>query len=208
VVSELREEIVTGRLAPGAALRQEEIAERYGVSHIPVREAFRLLESEGLVELRPRRGAFVAQLSADEYEEICDMRVALETCALRLAIPRLAKRDLAAAEAILDRIDREPGHWGALNTEFHCALYAAAGRPRMLATIRALNRNAERYLHAEAEVVGNLARSQREHRKLLALAKQGKADEASLLVTDHIRTDARKLLRRLVQPGTISEGHG
>lgn len=197
VAALLRDEIVTGRLAPGTALRQEEIAARQGVSHIPVREAFRRLESEGLVEVRPRRGVIVAPLSADEYEEICDMRVALETAALRLAAPRITEPALNDAAAILDEIDRAPERWGGLNTEFHCALYAAARRPRMLATIRALNRNAERYLHREAAATGNLAHSQREHRRLLDLLAKQRVDDACRLVAEHITLDARALLREL-----------
>lgn len=197
IVAKIRDDIVTARLEPGAPLRQDELAARFGVSHIPVREALRALEGEGLVEIRPRRGAIVAPLSADEFEEICDMRIALETAALRLAIPQMTTNELSTAEAILDRIDRTPSRWGSLNGEFHLALYAAARRPRMLESIRALHRNAERYLHLELRFTGSHTRSQREHRKLLRAATKGETEEACALLRTHIANDARLLLREM-----------
>lgn len=199
IVSKIRDEIVTGRLEPGAPLRQDELATRFGVSHIPVREALRALEGEGLVEIRPRRGAIVAPLSADEFEEICEMRVALETAALRLAIPLLKKSDLALAAALLDRIDRDPKRWGSLNSDFHCALYAAAQRPRMLDAIRTLHRNAERYLHLELRITSNHVQSQREHRRLLRAIGKGDITGSCELLTAHISDDAQQLLKTLRQ---------
>jgi DNA-binding GntR family transcriptional regulator len=189
IVEQLRNNITTGRLAPGTPLRQEELAKALGVSHIPVREALRQLESEGIVAIRPRRGAIVAELSAREIEELNEMRVALECLALRLAIPNSNETSLNKAAAILDRIDRHPLRWATLNTEFHLAIYGVADRPRLLATIASLERNVERYLHREVEVTKNFAASQREHRKLLALIKNGK--------TEHILEPGRILVSHL-----------
>jgi DNA-binding GntR family transcriptional regulator len=178
ILERLRSDIVSGRFAPGEPLRQDEIARSFGVSHVPIREAFLKLEAEGLVEIRPRRGAIVADLSAAEIEELNEMRTALECCALRIAIPRTVDADFRKAAQVLDLIDRRPERWGELNTEFHSILYKPAERPRLLAEILSLQRNVERYLHQEVKVTHNLAASQREHRKLLALIKGGKIDEA------------------------------
>ena len=197
IVDALRADILDGRLEPGVPLRQDEVARTFGVSHIPVREALRRLEAEGLVAIRPRRGAIVADLSASELEELNDMRVALESSALRLAIPNITKTQLAKAARILDRNDADQTKWGALNTEFHCILNEAANRPRMLATIRSLQRNVERYLHHEVDVLDNLAASQREHRRLLKLIEQGKTDEACTLLTGHIAEPGRILAAQL-----------
>src|SRR5580658_3013847 len=119
VVERLRDDIVSGRLAPGEPLRQDEIARSFGVSHVPIREAFLRLEAERLVEIRPRRGAIVAALSAAELEELNEMRAALECSALRVAAPKLTGGDLQKAAQVLVRIDRQPDRWGEQNTAFH-----------------------------------------------------------------------------------------
>ncbi len=189
IVGKLRDDIVSGRLAPGEPLRQDEIARAFGVSHVPVREAFLRLQAERLVEIRPRRGAIVAELSAAELEELNEMRAALECGALRIAIPKLTDGDLQKAAQVLDRIDREPERWAELNTVFHTLLYAAAGRPRQLATILSLQRSLERYVYYvyyELKMTDAFADSQREHRKLLQLVERGKTEEACSLVNDHI----------------------
>jgi len=196
VVERLRADIIAGRLRPGEPLRQDELARSFGISHIPVREAFRRLEAEGLVSIRPRRGAIVAGLSASEIQELNEMRVALECCALRLAIPNMDERHVSQASRVLDRIDKQPERWASLNTDFHLALYEPAGRPRLQETIRSLQRNVERYLGEEVEVMGNLAASQREHRTMLEHVKRGDTEAACALLVDH-----------LVEPNTILVDH-
>lgn len=201
VVGQLRDDIVSGRLAPGEPLRQDEIARSFGVSHVPIREAFVRLEAERLVEIRPRRGAIVAALSAAELEELNEMRAALESCALRVATPKLTDDDLQEAAQVLDRIDHQPKRWVELNTAFHTILYKSAERPRLLAEILSLQRSVERYLYQEVRVTNNLADSQREHRKLLELVKREKTDEACSLLNDHILKPGRILVSKLRKSG-------
>src|SRR5213078_931718 len=95
----LRAAILSGALAAGTQIRQEHVAAEYGISHIPVREALRRLEAEGLVTIHANRGAFVSRLDAVDARDIGDMRAALETLAARLSVPRAGPADLAAAEA-------------------------------------------------------------------------------------------------------------
>jgi len=197
IVEQIRNEILSGRLAPGSPLRQETLAADLGVSHIPIREALLKLEAEGLVSITPRCGATVAALSGEEYEELNDMRVALECCVLRIAIPRMTPRDLEAAEEINDRIERQPSRYAELNTAFHLALYEPARRPRILAAITSLLRNDERYIRREVRVAGNTKATQREHRQLLKLIKKGETEEACRLLTDHILAPADTLLADL-----------
>ncbi|MGB6984784.1 MAG: GntR family transcriptional regulator, partial [Candidatus Aquilonibacter sp.] len=186
VATRLRSDILTGRLAPGTRLRQDVIASACGVSHIPVREALRRLEAEGLVSIRPRHGAAVATLSADEIQELYEIRVALECCAIRAVVRNASTQELDAAEAILDEIDREPDRWAELNTTFHVALYAAAHRPRLLATIEPIIRSCERYLHHEVQVLDNFEVSQREHRDLIRAIRLRDAKTACVILTKHI----------------------
>src|SRR5919204_6551984 len=107
VADVLRDAIMRGVLKGGQPLRQDELAAQFGLSRIPVREALRQLEGEGLVTVNPHRGAVVSTLSSDELQEVCEIRSALETMALRLAIPHLDEEALARAEAILVETDRE-----------------------------------------------------------------------------------------------------
>jgi DNA-binding GntR family transcriptional regulator len=201
VVERLRGDIVSGRLAPGEPLRQDEIARSFGVSHVPIREAFLRLEAERLVEIRPRRGAIVAPLSAAELEELNEMRAALECCALRVAAPNLTDSDLQKAAQVLARIDRQPERWAEQNTAFHTILYKPSERPRLLAEILSLQRSVERYLYHEVKVTNNFAHSQREHRKLLELISQRKIEEACSLLNDHILKPGRILVSKLRKSG-------
>lgn len=201
ILEQLRSDIVNGRLAPGEPLRQDEIARSFGVSHVPIRETFLKLEAEGLVQIRPRRGAIVADLSAAEIEELNEMRTALECCALGIAIPKFTESDFRKAASVLDRIDRHPERWAELNTDFHAILYKPAERPRLTSAILSLQRNVERYLHHEVKVANNFAASQREHRKLLTLMKHGQAQEACSLLASHILEPGRILVSELRKSG-------
>jgi len=201
VVERLRHDIVSGRLTPGEPLRQDEIARSFGVSHVPIREAFVRLEAERLVEIRPRRGAIVAALSAAELEELNEMRAALECCALRIAAPNLSNGDLQKAAQVLDRIDSKPERWAEQNAAFHTILYKAAARPRLFAEILSLQRSVERYVYREAKLTNNVADSQREHRKLLQLISRGKIEPACSLLNDHILEPGRVLVSSLRESG-------
>src|SRR5436190_3117736 len=98
----LRESILAGVFEAGHQLRQDEVAEQFGTSRIPVREALRQLESEGLVTFHPNRGAVVKGLSLEDVLEMLDIRIGLECRALKLAIPNMAVEDHEAAQQILD----------------------------------------------------------------------------------------------------------
>lgn len=193
----LRTDILAWRLAPGSRLRQDAIAAEYGVSHIPVREAFRRLEAEGLVSVRPRHGAIVTSLSASEVEELYELRVALECAAMRAVIPRISPEALHRAAAIVDEIDRDPQRWPELNTAFHLALYREASRPRMFALISSLLRNCERYVRYEADVLGIFESSQREHRDLLAAIEAKDVEAACGVLVRHLDGPGAENVRNL-----------
>jgi DNA-binding GntR family transcriptional regulator len=131
VREKLRLAIVSGELPPGMQLKQDELAERYGTSRIPVREVLRQLEVEGYVVIHPNRGAVVADLSLDEVLELLEVRIALETHALRIAVPQMGDIDFDTAATLLRAYDTEldPEKWGEMNWTFHRTLYAhATGR--------------------------------------------------------------------------------
>jgi DNA-binding GntR family transcriptional regulator len=188
VAQALRDAILRGVVQGGQPLRQEDLAEQFGVSRLPVREALWQLSAEGLVTLAPNRGASVAALSADEVQEIYDIRAGLETTALRLSIPHLSPALLGRAADILDAIDRaaDVARWSELNWAFHATLYAPAGRPRLLRLIRTMHANVDRYLRIYLALIGIQARSQREHRALLAACERHDTTAATQLLIDHL----------------------
>lgn len=193
VVAALRDEIDDGVLEPGIALRQDELAARFGTSRIPVREALRTLQAEGLVTYSVNRGAIVALVSETEILEMLEVRIALECHAIRLSIPDLVDADVEAARAVLAQYDAapDPAQWSAMNWAFHWALYEPCGCSRLLV---AIERNFKQFNRVARHYVSRMAgkeRPQAEHHRLLALAEAGKGDGAARLLRDHIQGTQR-----------------
>lgn len=189
IADALRKAIVAGIFQEGQSLRQDEIASKFGVSRIPVREALRQLEAEGLVTLHPHRGATVSTLSAAEVQEICEICIALETTAIELAIPQMTTSNLQKAKAILEATEKEieTSRWVELNWEFHATLYAPANRPRLLAMIKTLHVNIDRYIRLQFADVKYRERSHQEHYQLLQACMQQDTKAAVELLKQHIR---------------------
>jgi len=196
IADTLRAEILQGLLQSNLPLRQDELAERFGVSKIPVREALYQLKAEGLVTFFPNRGAVVTELSSAEVDEIYAMRIALETLALRRAIPHLTIANLTQAETLLDAIEQEKSiaQWGELNWEFHALLYQPANLPRLMEWVRLLHINVARYLVIFLVGLEYQATSQREHRAILEACRQGQIETAVTLLEQHLQAAANKLV--------------
>ncbi|MCP5370754.1 MAG: GntR family transcriptional regulator [Hyphomicrobiales bacterium] len=200
----IREEILGGGYGAGDVLRQERLAEVYDASRMPVRDALRMLENQGLVVVEPNRGAVVAGLDPQELREIYEMRVALETLALRLAIPELTNRQLDEIAAVQDRAEAAGlAEFGSLNRVFHLGLYAPSGRPRLLAQIALLNDIADRYLRVTAAQLDYAGRSHREHRRLLDACRRRDTDAALACLHDHIADAGRSLFEVLSRRGAL-----
>ena len=196
VLDELRTAILAGRLAAGDTLRQEDLADRLGVSRMPVREAIRRLHSEGLVEILPSRRVRVAPLSRGEIEDIYDMRAVLEPLAVRLAVPRLTKSQLRDAAHALEAADDEEDAdtFGVRNAAFHLALMNPCERPRLLNEIASLLDLSDRYQRAALRDPGHNARVREEHAALLEASRSGDADRAARLTEHHVREAGARLL--------------
>lgn len=143
----IRENIITEVYAPGQALREAELAKRFQVSRIPLREALRQLEAEQFVTIKPYRGAIVTPLSARDGVEIAEMRSVLLQLAARHALPRLADTDLQRLHDLLAEMEVEPdGHrWGVLISEFHALLFTVPERPRLMGLLNSLQMQSRRY---------------------------------------------------------------
>lgn len=188
ILDVLRAEIGRAQLEPGAPLKQEQLAQRFGVSHVPVREALNQLVSQGLASTRRNSGTFVSALTAEQALELSEYRSLLESHLMLLATPNLSRADLAAAGALLDRLDksRRVDEIVELNAAFHALLYAKAGRPLFMQFVDAARINLGRYIFLTWDEAGNHVRSQSEHRRLLAFCAAGKSEAAAKLTREHL----------------------
>jgi DNA-binding GntR family transcriptional regulator len=199
VADTLREMIISNTYAHGHPLRQDEVAKRLGVSHIPVRAAFQQLESEGLITNVPYKGAIVTSLSSAEIEEYFDIRAALEVDLLKRSIANLRPEAITRARKIVDRMDNAPpARWGELNWKLHEELYSAANRPITLDVVRKIHDNLDRYVRIQLSLAEeNRKRAHQEHIRLIDLCEAGDAGKALKLLHAHITGVRDDLLRHL-----------
>lgn len=169
----LRNAILDGRLPCGTAIRQQALAILFGVSRMPVREALRQLEAQGLLNVVPHKGAVVAPLIEDNSLETYELRFLLEAQALRLSVPHLNDDDFQAATDFIEALEIETdfGKIGTLNRQFHQALYGKASNKKLLALIEAGLIEEERFLRFNLEQMNLGKLCQDDHRALLRYAR-------------------------------------
>ncbi|MES2939441.1 MAG: GntR family transcriptional regulator [Pseudomonadota bacterium] len=196
---ELAARIVSGTLAPGERLRQDHVAVEFGASHVPVREAFRRLEAQGLVASEPRRGVRVAGMDPQAVREITEMRAALESLALRHAVPRIVAADLQRAREALADSDASTDLrvWEQANHKFHLALLAPCGMQRLLASVEDLQAAASRILFAAWQTQNWQPRSDKEHRLILRAVEKGDGEDAAARLSAHILSAGEALVTSL-----------
>ena len=189
VADQIRELIVTGRLALGEQLSEGALAEQLGVSRTPVREAFLKLETEAMVEVRPQRGTFVFYYDAAQLRDISELRGVLEMSALRIALARNRAR-------LIERLDKVANESEAAGTDavgyqvfdaaFHETLIEATDNRELIEAYERISGRVRairyRFTHSPAQV----ARSQRDHRMIVDALKQGRDDEAVKKLGQHV----------------------
>lgn len=205
----LQRRIVDGTYPGGMPIRQAEVATEFGVSHIPVREALASLAQGGLVDIQPNRGAVVTALSADQCLELAEMRVALESIALKHSMKRLSAKDLVAARQALARGAKadsleERSQW---NWAFHRLLHAGAARPFLLSQLETLWKHADRYLHYTWKNAHYEARSDSEHEELLA-AVEAKDEPLALRLNKRHILGAATVAIDLIKANEVAEQGG
>ncbi|MFC7518958.1 GntR family transcriptional regulator [Herbaspirillum sp. GCM10030257] len=200
VADALRGAILKGVLKGGVPLRQDGIAKQFAVSQATVREAFRLLAEEGLVEVTPRKGAVVYSLSAAEVEEITDLRATLECALIEASIPHMGPDDFDAAEAAIKKLEkaRTVEEQLALNLEFHEALYRKANKPRTVAILDRLRTSLEPYLRLLWSRTGYRSQSQDDHIEILTLCKENKVKDAQHALRLHVEHTGHEIRSILI----------
>jgi DNA-binding GntR family transcriptional regulator len=196
ITSALRKNIYDGILASGAPLKQEELADQFGVSRIPIREALKRLEVEGLVRHKPNKGTVVTTHSISEVIEMLDIRIGLETRALKLAMQNMTSTHLDHCEAVLKRYDvsSKPSIWSVLNLEFHLTLYSVANKPKLIKSIEDLVLGTQRYTRNYISHTLGREQPQREHYEILDALRQGTPDKAIVMLEEHIAHTQRAIL--------------
>ena len=185
----LRQGIVSGELPGGTQLNQDEISAALNVSHIPVREALRQLEAQGLVRIHPNRGASVTQLSRRTLLDMMEVRATLSVTALRNSAPLLTEEDYRALDEVIAAQKRETDLYRTeeLNYRFHELLSYHAENSISDLLMEIIHANIDRYLRKNFYGgAATRARSIGEHEQIVAACRAGEYDRACDLLRDHI----------------------
>ncbi len=198
VFEHLREEILSTRLSPGAELHEVALAESLGISRGPLREALGRLAAEGLVTIRPRRGAVVTRFTRDEFVDAYQVRGALESLAIRLAVPRLTDEDRAGLHALVEEMVEHSAKgdehaFFRTNREFHRMFVVTSGNERLREMHEQLMNQMARLLSRSVDLRGSLDQSVAEHRGILHAVDAGDAERAARLIEEHIEVPYRML---------------
>ncbi|MFJ2686129.1 GntR family transcriptional regulator [Pseudomonas sp. NPDC087342] len=203
----LRSAILDGRIPCGTALRQQDLADLFGVSRMPVREALRQLEAQSLLNVVAHKGAVVAALVQGDATETYELRILLESEALRRSIPLLEVADFELAARYIDELETEHNYTeiGRLNRLFHMALYSKAPNRRLLRLVEDGLNEEERFLRFNLEAMGLGKLSQEDHRSLLRAVEDRNIELAVELLEHHLNRGVEVITRYLESTGTQSK---
>jgi DNA-binding GntR family transcriptional regulator len=206
----LQREILDGRLLPGTVLSEVALAKELGVSRGPIREAMGRLAAEGLVTVRPRRGAVVRSPTLEELLEAYQVREVLESLAVRLAVPCLTGDDLQELGGFVDDMEAsakaaDPARFFEANVAFHERFCELSGNRKLRQVHRTLMGEIRGYQGKSVSIRGNLSDSVSEHRAILEAAGRGDARLAAELAGVHVRVPAERLKNHLLESGDVEK---
>jgi len=192
----LRDAIIRGEIPEGENLRQDSVAQMFNVSRIPVREALKRLETQGLVTSARYKGVVVASMSVPEIEEIFEFRTLIEPTVIEHAVPRMSQATLAEARRHCEAFaaETDPSRWGDLNRAFHTALYRDSGRPYYLSVIDKTSDRVERYVRAQLDLTHGMKRARADHQAILDACLRRDAKAAGRLTREHIVNASKTLI--------------
>ena len=198
----LRSAILDGRLPCGTALRQQDLADLFGVSRMPVREALRQLEAQELLSVTTHKGAVVAPLIQGDATETYELRILLESEAMRQSIPLLTSADHALAARYIEELEiqHDYSEIGRLNRLFHMALYSKAPNRRLLRLVEDGLNEEERFLRFNLEAMGLGKLSQEDHRAMLQAVIERDVELSVKLLTQHLNRGVDVITRFLASP--------
>jgi DNA-binding GntR family transcriptional regulator len=212
VMAGIRTMLISGALAPGSKIDQIDLARRFGVSIVPIREALGRLASVGLIEIISHRGAYVADVSPDELVDLYTIRELLEEQAAKIGVEKLTDADVEALEHLAESMAlsakrRDFDQFLAANRELHFTLYRAAKRRHMLQIIERMWDLSARYAHLQLHAVPDRAQqSLSEVRAIVAGCRRRDRDEVGLMVRYKVHQTCVHLLERMHPPVPKEEG--
>ncbi|MFJ7286448.1 GntR family transcriptional regulator [Pseudomonas sp. NPDC099000] len=203
----LRSAILDGRIPCGTALRQQDLADLFGVSRMPVREALRQLEAQSLLNVIAHKGAVVAPLVQGDAVETYALRILLESEALRLSVPLLDTKDFEDGARYIDSMETEHDYAeiGRLNRLFHMSLYSKAPNHRLLRLIEDGLNEEERFLRFNLEAMGLGKLSQEDHRALLLAVEDRDIERSVKLLEHHLNRGVEVITRYLNSPEALNK---
>jgi DNA-binding GntR family transcriptional regulator len=199
----IRQGIMSGTFRPGEPLSIRGLAASYGVSSIPVREAMRRLEAEGLLHFSPNKGVRVNQLSRADLEEVFLIRLQLETLALKLALKNITPAQLDQLESLLQQMKSSIGDntkWSDLHHRFHFLVYEAAQRPRLYRIISGLWSVMAPYFGVYVRGTRDLANAHAEHIGLFRSLRASDATAAEQVLVKHMTSTHDAVVEQLGAP--------
>lgn len=210
VAETLKEAITNGDLAPGERLYQEEITKQLGVSRIPVRLAFEMLQGSGLLTLSPHKSATVTELSIMELKEIFEVRIFIEGMAIEKSLPNLSDYDLKQCEDIVStmRNINNPNDWLSLNREFHDTLNSKFTSASIKEIISTLRTNSQRYVRVALLQENRFGPYDDEHESILDACRQRNIRLAKELIQEHLRNTVRVVEKHLQSTQTSKTPEG
>jgi len=192
IADEIRSAVLSGEMRPGMRIRQELLAAKYGASRIPVREALKQLENEGLVVLAPNRGAWIADVNSEESIEVYKIREVVEPLAIFESVPNMTDADIAALDAMIDELERTTTleRYLQLDREFHLRTYSRARMPQLQAMVERFwnsTQHFRRQFVKETFARNGLPFSDPQHLLLMDMIRSRDAEGARNMVHLHIR---------------------
>ena len=198
LISDIRKEVSSGILKPGDQLEVTALAERFGVSRTPIREAIRTLVESSVLETRPRKGSFVRVLSAKQLLDLFQVAAELEGMACRLAALSLTKENVEAIERGLAKCTQAAevqnnAEYAMANLDFHTAIHNASGNDWLIEQLRQLQINLNSYRTMPYEIRGRLNKSTDEHKIICDAILSGDGEHACNLMRDHMMLQGKRL---------------
>jgi DNA-binding GntR family transcriptional regulator len=197
----VRQRIFDGEYAPGARLNISDLAQKFGASPVPVREALRNLEAEGLVKFHANRGVVVRELLLDEVRELFLIREPLESLAATEVTRIIKPSEIGSLELIVTRMDKNVGSegWHRLHTQFHQRLYALCGLPRLAHLIDSLRGQMLPYSKLYLKDRSHLLQAQKEHHEMMDCLRAHDTEAMKAIVHEHLARPARIALRAFAE---------
>jgi len=199
ILETIRDAISSGLLKPGEKVAEPELAERFGISRTPIREAFRQLESEGYLTVIPRKGAVVVSFTSKEVEEFYAIKSILEGYAAHLACTKLSEKEIDKLSTINEKLKQladegDVKHFFKVHNDFHELFRKAADNAKLYDLISSLVGKFQRLRYASLSLPGRMHISVKEHAKIISAFRSRDADLAETLVRKNAEYGGRVLM--------------